>query len=291
MRRKKPRSGSWKISSWASLPGMRAQLEAGADLDALDRLDAHDRLAEAAVQAGVAAHVGPEPGERVERPHLEDAAERVVVLAGRLDRGLHPLGRLRVETSDGALVHPVEVAGDEVVAERHRLVADAHDVAADLGAVAAQDGLRDAAGGDAGGGLAGAGALQDRAQVVGAVLEHPREVGVPGAGQRDGLHLVVGLPDRHPVLGPLGEVEVGDLEGEGAADGAAVAQPGLDLHAVGLDLHPPAAPVSELSPRQVGVDVVGDERETGRQSLDHREERGAVGFPGCAVGEWHGPAV
>ena len=68
-------------------------------------------------------------------------------------------------------------------------------------------------------------------------------------------------------------------------------RPGLHLDAVGLDLHPPAAAVAELPPRQVGVDVVGDEREAGGQALHHREERGAVGLPGCAVRQGHDGGV
>ena len=120
----------------------------------------------------------------------------------------------------------------QVVAQRDRLGADAHHVAADLGAVAAQQRLGHAAGRDAGGGLAGARALEDRPQVVGAVLEHARQVGVPGARERDRLDLVVRLPDRHAVGRPVREVEVGDLERQRAADGAPVPQAGLHLDAV-----------------------------------------------------------
>ncbi len=70
-----------------------------------------------------------------------------------------------------------------------------------------------------------------------------------------------------------------------------MAQPDFTLAAVGLDLHPPAAAVAELAAREVGVDVLGVEREAGGQALQHREERGAVGLPGCAVGQWHDGGV
>ena len=200
--------------------------------------------------------------------------------------------RIRAEASGsrartGLSSTALEVGQHQVVAQRHRLGADAHDVAADLHAVAAQQRLGHAAGGDPRGGLAGAGALQDRPQVVGAVLEHPGEVGVPGARERDRLHLGLGLPHGHAVGRPVGEVEVRDLERQRAADGAPVPQAALDLDAVRLDLHAPAAAVAELAAREVVVDVLGDEAQAGGQPLHDREERRAVGLPGCAVGQWH----
>ena len=45
----------------------------------------------------------------------------------------------------------------------------------------------DGADGDAGGGLAGAGAFEDVAQVLAVVLEAAREVGVAGAGAGQGV--------------------------------------------------------------------------------------------------------
>ena len=186
---------------------------------------------------------------------------------------------------------PSKSSIDEVVAHRDGLGADAHHVAADLGAVAAQQRLRDAARRHPCRRLARAGPLEDRAQVVGAVLEHPGQVGVPGPRQRDGLDLALRLPHRHAVGRPVGEVEVRDLERQRAADRQAVAQARLHLHPVALDLHAPAAAVAELAAREVGVDVVGREREPGRKPLEHREERRAVGLPGCAVRQGHGARV
>ena len=63
-------------------------------------------------------------------------------------------------------------------------------------------------------------------------------------------HVGLDRPRVHPLL-PVGVVAVGDLEGDRAAERAAVADAGGDLGAVALDLHPPAAAVAELAPRHV----------------------------------------
>src|SRR5205085_12100288 len=61
------------------------QREAVADLDTLHRLDAHDRRSEARVEPVLLGRVGAEPGRRAGRTHLDDAADRVAVLARRVD--------------------------------------------------------------------------------------------------------------------------------------------------------------------------------------------------------------
>src|SRR5437879_13074608 len=60
-----------------------------------------------------------------------------------------------------------------------------HDVAADLDVELLEQQLAHGPAGDAGDGLAGAGALQDVARVLAVVLEDAREVGVRRAGPRD----------------------------------------------------------------------------------------------------------
>src|SRR3989442_9950585 len=59
------------------------------------------------------------------------------------------------------------------------------DVGADLDVELLEQQLAHGPAGDAGDGLAGAGALQDVARVLAVVLEDAREVGVPRAGPRD----------------------------------------------------------------------------------------------------------
>ena len=64
-----------------------------ADLDSFDRLDAHEREGEARVEAVAFSAYEPKPGRRPGRDDLDDAAERVALLA-RSSRA-HPLvGRL-----------------------------------------------------------------------------------------------------------------------------------------------------------------------------------------------------
>ena len=61
--------------------------EAVADLDALDRLDAHHRRGEPRVEAILFAGVRAEPRRCTGRAHLDAAAERVLILARRVDGG------------------------------------------------------------------------------------------------------------------------------------------------------------------------------------------------------------
>ena len=67
----------------AAAPG--GDVEAVADLDALDRLDAHHRLGEQAVELAVPVDVAAQPDGHAVGEHLDHPAERVAVLGGRLD--------------------------------------------------------------------------------------------------------------------------------------------------------------------------------------------------------------
>ena len=115
----------------------------------------------------------------------------------------------------------------------------------------AQQGLGDGADGDAGGGLAGAGALEDRPGVGRAVLQHAGEVGVAGAGA--GQRRVAGLAGEqfrvHGIGGhdclPLRPLAVADLDRDRAAEGQAVADAAEELDLVLLERHPGAAAVAE----------------------------------------------
>ena len=149
----------------------------------------------------------------------------------------------------------------------------------DLDAEGAQERLGQRAAGDARGGLARAGALEHVAHVGEAELPDAGEVGVAGARQVHLGHLGLDRPRVHPLL-PVGVVAVGDLERDGAAERAAVADAGGDLGGVALDLHPPAAAVAELAARHVAVDRLAVELEPGGQALDDRGEAGPVALPG-----------
>ena len=82
-------------SSWAADPRRRGGAEAVADLDALDRLDAHERRGEAGVDAAVPVHVGAEPGRQPVHDDLDDAAEGVAGAVRVVDLGDHRGARRR----------------------------------------------------------------------------------------------------------------------------------------------------------------------------------------------------
>ncbi|SCG08123.1 hypothetical protein GA0115255_123515 [Streptomyces sp. Ncost-T6T-2b] len=139
--------------------------------------------------------------------------------------------------------------------------------------------------GDAGGGLPGAGALQDRPGLVEAVLLHPREVGVagPGPGQRGvtgelGELLGVDRVGRHDLL-PLGPLGVADHDGDRGAHGEPVAYAAEEGDLVLLELHPRAAAVAEPSPGQRLRDHLRGDRDTGGKTLQRRHQCGSVRLP------------
>ena len=67
-----------------------------------------------------------------------------------------------------------------------------------------------------------------------------------------------------------------------------MAHAGRDLGAVLLDLHAPAAPVAELAPGKVAVDVLGAQLQPGRKALDDRGQPGTVGLAGGYKAQGHG---
>ena len=110
----------------------------------------------------------------------------------------------------------------------------------DLDAERAQERLGERAGGDAGGGLARAGALEHVADVGEAVLLDAGEVGVAGPRQVDLLDLGLDRPGVHPLL-PVRVVAVGDQQRDRAAERAPVADAGADLDRsrVSIFIRPP----------------------------------------------------
>ena len=128
----------------------------------------------------------------------------------------------------------------------------------------------------AGGRLAGRGALEHVAGVVEAVLEHPGQVGVARSGLGEHLGRRAGV-GRH-LLGPLGPLAVGDLDGHGRPERAAVADAADQRDLVRLEAHARAAPVAEPAPGQLFADVGRLDRQAGGQSLDHDDEGLAMGF-------------
>ena len=221
----------------------------------------------------------PRPGHEPPGARLEGAAEALVLLPEPVDLLDHRRRRVGVEAADRVVVDAVEVGGPEVVGRRRLDAGDPGHVAADRHADRLEELAGEAAGGDAGRRLAGAGPLEHVARVLEAVLEEPREVGVAGARQVDLLDPLPALPRTHP-LDPVLVVAVGDEQRDRAAERPAVADAGADLGGVLLDLHPAAAPVAELAPRHVAVERLAVELEPRGHALDDRRQSGAVGLTG-----------
>ncbi len=91
-------------------PPSSGHAEAVAQLDALDRLDAHERLRQQGVELAIPVDVAAQPDGQAVAQHLDHAAQRIALGSGGLDLGHH--GRLGagVEASHLRVVDPVEVA-------------------------------------------------------------------------------------------------------------------------------------------------------------------------------------
>ncbi len=96
--------------------GTAGRREAQADFDALDRLHGHHRLSQPAVELAIPLGVRAQAEGHAVHLHLDDAAERVAVLAGAIDQLLDRRVALEVESVDFALIADgaplVERAGD-----------------------------------------------------------------------------------------------------------------------------------------------------------------------------------
>ena len=228
------------------------------------------RAGEQGVELAVPVHVAAEPDGHAVGEHLDDAAEAVAVLGGRLDLGHHRLLGGGVEAAHRRLVHLRQVGragpGGGLRPGGAHLDDVAHDVDVELG----QQRLGQGARSHAGGGLAGRGPLEHVAGVGEAVLLHAGEVGVAGPHLGEGrLGGAVLGPHRHLLL-PLVRVAVplavADLDGDGRAEGAAVADAADDRDLVLLEPHPRAAPVAEAAAGQLRLHLLRGDGQPGRPS-------------------------
>ena len=89
------------ISSCTSWPRAAALAKAGADLGALDGVDADDGLGEAGVQLAVPLHVAAEADGCAPGDDLEDAAEGGAFSPGGVDLGHHLVGEFGGDGADG----------------------------------------------------------------------------------------------------------------------------------------------------------------------------------------------
>ena len=230
----------------AAEPGER---EAVADLDALHRLDPHQRRREPRVEPVLAPRVRAEARRDAARPHLDAAAERVAILPRRVDGGgIRPrLGQRLARDLDPDLARS----------------AFATAPAATWTAVCRAE--------------ARSSASRTSASPC---FCTPARSACPGRGSVTGFvpfpsRLALGRPRAHPPR-PVLVVAVADDERERRAERAAVAEAREHLDLVGLDLLARRAAVALLAAAQVGVDRRPVEDEARRQARDDRDERRPV---------------
>src|SRR4029453_1552653 len=77
---------------------------------------------------------------------------------------------------------------------------------------------------------------------------------------------------------PVFPVAVLDSQGEGTAERPTPPHTRGDVRVVSLDLHAAAAPVTALTPREVGVDIRFGEGESGGEAFDDGGQALTVGF-------------
>jgi len=224
--------------------------------------------------------------EQAEGAHLEDAAERFVVFAQTVDLGDHRSPGARVEAADGRGVDFGEVLGREPVAPRRADPGDLEHVREDAHPERTKEGLGDRAARHPRGGLAGACALQNVAHVGEPVFLCTHQVGVAGTRQVHLGHGGVHRPGAH-ALGPVGVIAVLHGQRDWAAQRAPMTDAARDVHPVALDLHPAAAPVTQLPASQIAVDRLSLEREAGGHSLQDAREARPVRLPGGDQAEAH----
>ena len=167
------------ISSCAFDPGRPGRGEPVADLDALHRLDRHQRRGEAGVELAVPMHVGTEPGRHAVGEHLEDAARAVLRLAQPVDLGHHrratPRRRRTARARRRSAAASSGVGGAPRRAFTFPICTTCDRIwIPELG----EERLAERARGHPRRRLAGARPLQDVADVVEPVLQRARQVGV-----------------------------------------------------------------------------------------------------------------
>ena len=279
-----PASASHRISSWASLPRRPATSKPSPISTPFIAWMLMSACARRPSILRSQCTCEPEAGRHAVAEHLDDAAERVADLGRGLDLGDHRRLGGGVEAAHRRLVDRVEVgrgrAGGRASA---RAAAHLDHVAEHLGAELGEQQLGQRAGGDAGRGLAGAGALEHVAGVVEAVLLHADEVGVAGPGLAERL-LGGARRGRHLLL-PLRPLGVVDHDRDRRPEGATVAHAAEELDVVALEAHAGAAAEPEAAAGELVADLLDGDGQARGQALDHHRERGAVGLTGGQVAQ------
>ena len=276
------------------------QLEAVADLDPLDRLDAHQRPGELGIEPPVAHHVRAEARRHAPGDHLDHAAQRVAGLLAVLHLGQHQRGRVsgsKQRSGSSSIVGRSAYVGSRPAGvrigpssttwlristpirlpqERGRHRRDRHP----------------------GGGLPRAGPFEDRPGLVEVVLLHARPGRHARAAAGSAGRCGPARPEPPPDTGSA-DITVSHLGHSvlpiwiaiGPPWVSSVPDPAEDRHGVGLELHPRAATESEPAPSERRGDVVGRDPDMSRHPFEGGDERGPVGLTSGQPSEHGGQSV
>ena len=239
--------------------------EAGADLHALHRVDAHQRMRQFGVQA-VEDRLA-QARRHAFGNHGDLRPDRILVAAQLVHVGLQLRHLVRVGAEEGILLDAVPAP------ERNLDRPELAHVASHLDAQARQVFLGDSPGGHTHGGLARRGTAA-AAVVAHAVLV---VVGVVGMGRAEQVL------DRRVVLGLL--VGVADQQADRRAGGLALEHPGKNLHLVGFLALGGVPAGAGLAPVEVALQVPGGQFQPRGAPIDDGDQRRAVAFACGGDGE------
>ncbi len=148
-----------------------------------------------------------------------------------------------------------------------------------------QEEFGDGAQGYAGGGFAGGGALEDVAGFGEVVFQGSGEIGVAGAGRGDAFVFGgVALRDGKRFL-PVFPVAIFELNGDGRADGLALADAGENVGGVALDFHAAAAAVALLAAPEFAVEKGLIDFQSGGHTGQKGDQGFAVRFSGGEIAQ------
>jgi hypothetical protein len=159
-------------------------------------------------------------------------------------------------------------------------------VRANLHSDCAQKALRYSAACNSGSGFSRAGSLENIAHVVKSVLPDAGKVGVSWSWKVNGWNLFRDRPGVHPVR-PVFKVAIDHIETDGSTHRLSMPNTGRHFNAIGLNLHAPAASMSELPAREVEIELLTIELESGGNSLDNAGKSGPVALPGGDQSKCH----
>ena len=257
-------------------PRAARRLEAEAELDALECLNADHRRRDAAIQPAVPRHAASDTDRAAEDVRLDDPAGGVLGHLLVVDEGDHRLIRGRIGRVDlrclAVLVQLAPVFRRDLDA-RHRRADAAHE-AEDLDVELAEKTARQRPGGDARRGLARRSALECLAAIGRQPLDRPRQVRVPGSRS-------IEWRSRLEIVQP--RVLVDDHHRDRRGDGLVHSHAGEKLDLVGLDFLPSAAPVAALAASKLDVDEFLVNWYARGQAFNQCQHRFPVRFAGGSV--------